>query len=119
VYSSHVYPQNECVNPFHVYLEDECWYSLHVIVPPEGDLEFRWDSESEMCWCFIHVMIELISGTTQRSVIESCITHFCCSPRETVRGARQAEGRQPRSHRAPTGSDQNKGPEDSVKRGGA
>jgi len=40
VYSSHVYPRNECVNPFHVYLEDECWYSLHVKVPPEGDFEF-------------------------------------------------------------------------------
>ena len=57
-----------------------------VIVPPEGGLEFRWDSE--MCWCFIHVTIKLVSGTTQRSVIESCIT----SPRETARGARQAEG---------------------------
>ena len=33
-----------------------------VIVPPEGDLEFRWDLE--MCWCFIHVTIKLVSGTT-------------------------------------------------------
>jgi len=36
-----------------------------VIVPPEGGLEFRWDSE--MCWCFIHVTIKLVSGTTQGS----------------------------------------------------
>ena len=53
-----------------------------VIVPPEGDLEFWWDSE--MCWCFIHVTIKLVSGTTRRSVIESCITHVSSSPRETV-----------------------------------
>jgi len=53
-----------------------------VIVPPEGGLEFRWDSD--MCWCFIHVTINLVSGTTQRSVIESCITNVSSSPRETV-----------------------------------
>ena len=73
-----------------------------VVIAPEGDLEFRWDSE--MCWSFIHVRvtIKLVLGTTQRSVIESCITHVSViesgithvssSPRETVRGARQAEG---------------------------
>jgi len=53
-----------------------------VIVPPEGDWEFRWDSE--MCWCFIHVTIKLVSGTTRTSVIESCITQVSSSPRETV-----------------------------------
>jgi len=53
-----------------------------VIVPPEGDLESRWDSE--MCWCFIYVTIKLVSGTTQRSVIESCIIHVSSSPQETV-----------------------------------
>jgi len=53
-----------------------------VIVPPEGGLEFRWDSE--MCWCFVHVTIKLVSGTTQRPVIESCVTHVSSSPRETV-----------------------------------
>jgi len=53
-----------------------------VIVPPEGGLEFWWDSE--MYWCFIHVTIKLVSGTTQRSAIESCITHSSSSPRETV-----------------------------------
>jgi len=53
-----------------------------VIVPSEGGLEFRWDSE--MCWCFIHVTIKLVLGTTQRSVIESCFTHVSSSPRETV-----------------------------------
>jgi len=61
-----------------------------VIVLPEGDLEFRWDSE--ICWCFIHVTIKLFSGTIQTSVIESCITHVSSSPRETVRGTQQAEG---------------------------
>jgi len=55
-----------------------------VIVPPEGDLEFRWDSE--MCSCFIHVSIKLVSGiTTQRSVIKSCITHVFSFLRQTVR----------------------------------
>jgi len=29
-----------------------------VIVPPEGGLEFRWNSE--MCWCFIHVTTKLV-----------------------------------------------------------
>ena len=53
-----------------------------VIVPPEGGLEFGLDSE--MCWCFIHVTIKLVSGTTRRSVIESGITHVSSSPRETV-----------------------------------
>ena len=49
-----------------------------VIVPPEGNLEFRWDSE--MCWCFIHVTINIVSGTTQRCVMESCITHVSSFP---------------------------------------
>jgi len=51
-----------------------------------GGLEYQLDSE--MCWIFIHFTIILVSGTTQRSVIESCIT---------------------RSRRAPTGADQSKG----------
>jgi len=55
-----------------------------VIVSPEGDLEFRCQWGSEMCCCFIHVTINLVSGTTQRSVIESAITHVSSSPRETV-----------------------------------
>jgi len=52
-----------------------------VIVPPEGGLEFRWDSE--MCWCFIHITIELVLGTTRRSVIESCITRFLLPTRNS------------------------------------
>ena len=52
-----------------------------VIVPPEGDLEFRWDSET--CWYFIHVTIKLDPGTTQRSVIESCITRFLLPTRNS------------------------------------
>ena len=56
-----------------------------VIVPPVGCLEIWWDSE--MCWCFIHVTIKLITGMTQRSLIESCITiaHVSSSRPETVR----------------------------------
>ena len=57
-------------------------HRLVVIVPPEGGLEFRWDSA--MYWCFIHVTIKLVSGTTQRSVIESRVTHVSSAPRETV-----------------------------------
>ena len=52
-----------------------------VIVPLEGGLEFRW--ELEMCWCFIYVTIKLVSGTTRKSVIESCMKHTFHSPRET------------------------------------
>ena len=47
----------------------------------EGDLEFRWDAE--MCWCFIHVTVKLVSGTTHRSVIELSITNGSSQP-ETV-----------------------------------
>ena len=54
-----------------------------VIVPPEGDFEFWWDSD--LCWCFIHVTIKLVLGMTRRSVIESKITHVSSSPREKVR----------------------------------
>jgi len=54
------------------------------IVPPERDLQNWWDSEMPVCWCFIHVTIKLVSGTTQRSVIESCITYVSSSPRETA-----------------------------------
>ena len=65
-----------------------------VIVPPEEDLEFRCDSEKS--WCFIHVTIKAFSGTTQRSVFESCITHVSSSPRETwklsPRGLRLRQG---------------------------
>ena len=53
-----------------------------VIVPPEGGLEFQWDAE--MCLYSIHVTV---SGTTQTSVIESCITNVSSSPPETVRHA--------------------------------
>ena len=68
-----------------------CRHWIVVKVPPEGDLEFQWDSE--MCRCFIHVTIKLVSGTTQRSVIESCITHVSSSPQETVpRGNRSHWG---------------------------
>ena len=66
----------------HIYVSLIGWHRLVVIVSPEGDLEFRWDSE--MFWCFIYVTIKLVSGTTQRSVIESCITHVSSSPRATV-----------------------------------
>jgi len=38
-----------------------------------------------MCWCCIYVTVKLVSGTTQRSVIESCITNVSSSPPETVR----------------------------------
>jgi len=57
-------------------------------VPPEQGLKFRWDSET--CWCFLHVTVKLVSGTTQRSINESCITvtHVSSSIRETVRRAR-------------------------------
>ena len=37
-----------------------------------------------MCWWFIHVTVKLVSGTTQRSAIEICITNGS-SPPETVR----------------------------------
>ena len=40
-----------------------------VIVPPERNWEFRWDTE--MCWCFIYVTIKPVAGTTERTVIES------------------------------------------------
>jgi len=40
-----------------------------VIVPPERNLEFRRDTE--MCCCFIYVTVKPVSGTTQRTVIES------------------------------------------------
>jgi len=33
------------------------------IVPLEGHLEFLWDAEK--CWCFIHVAVTLVLGTTQ------------------------------------------------------
>jgi len=52
-----------------------------VIVPPEGDLKFWWDAE--MCWCFIHVTVKLVSGTTQRSVIESCTTNSFFPPKNS------------------------------------
>jgi len=56
-------------------------HRLVVIVPspPEArggfKLEFRW--KSEMCLWFIlwHVTVKLVSGTTQRSVIDSRIAH--------------------------------------------
>jgi len=70
-----------------------------VIVPLEGGLEFRWDSE--MYLCFIHVTSKLVSGTTRRSVIESCITHVSSSPRETVRGTRLRWGFSPRAAARP------------------
>jgi len=34
---------------------------------------------------FILVMIKLVLGTTERSVIESCITNVSCPPPETAR----------------------------------
>jgi len=62
-----------------------------VIVPPEGDLEFQWDAE--MCWCLIHVTVKIVSGTTQRSVIELGITNGSSQP-ETVRlGRKEGEAR--------------------------
>jgi len=43
------------------------------IVLLEGDLEFPWDSDSEMSWC-VFVTVQLTSGMTQQSIMESCNT---------------------------------------------
>jgi len=84
-----------------------------VIVSLEGDCEFRWDSE--MCWCFIHVTIKLFSGTTQRSVMESC-SHTFPPPHEKQFGAcGKRRGFSPAAATRPL--DQTRAREDSVKRG--
>ena len=45
------------------------------IVPPEGDMEFRWDSE--MCWCFIHVPIASFAiSTSHPPPFERLMFHF-------------------------------------------
>ena len=52
-----------------------------VIVPPEGGLKSRRDSQ---CWWFIHVTVKLVLGTIQKSVIESWNIHVSSSPQETL-----------------------------------
>ena len=46
-----------------------------------GGLEFRWDSETH--WRFVHVTVKLISGKTQRCVMESWITSFLLHTRNS------------------------------------
>jgi len=86
-----------------------------VIVPLEGGLIFRWDSE--MCWCFIHVTIKLVSGMTPRSVIESCITHVSEPPphEKQFRGRCKRRGFSHTAVARPL--ERNRAREDSVKRG--
>jgi len=84
-----------------------------VIVPPEGGLEFRWDSE--MCWCFIHVTIKLVMGTTQKSAIESCITHVSSSHEKQFGARGKCRGFSPAAAARPL--DRTRIREDSVKRG--
>jgi len=57
VYSSHVYPQNEYVNPFHMYLENECGYSFNVSLENEREYPFQVSPENE-CKYSYHVSLE-------------------------------------------------------------
>ena len=61
------------VDMWHALVASRMWvrHRSVVIVEQVEDSKFRWDAE--MCLCFIHVTFKLVSGTTQRSVIESCI----------------------------------------------
>jgi len=51
------------------------------IVSLEGDLEYPWDSDSEMSWC-IHVAVQPTSGMTQQSIMESCNTQVSFPPQK-------------------------------------
>jgi len=51
-----------------------------VIVPPEGGLESRWDSQKRLC--FIHVTVKIVSGLPYKIIIESWNTHAPSSSQE-------------------------------------